>query len=174
MKFCCICLNSHCCIYSILLINILINIFILSILFIICYNIPTLKSYQIIYLIVALISWIILIFYYFYKLFLIILGKLSEEYQQKKLWKFVHFPPYIIIGIALIYDLIVVPYKSGSGEWLLYYILFFIISTAIIISGNIDFFGIRNQVVLSKSKSYKYPLNEESKSKDVNKSTASQ
>ena len=104
------------------------------------------------YLIASIIIWIILIIYYIYKLIFIFLGKFSDEYYQKKIWKFIHFPPYIIIAIALIYDLVRVPFKSGSVGWLLYYILFFIICVIFVILCNFDFFGIGKQVELSKSK----------------------
>ena len=119
------------------------------------------------YLIASIIIWLILIIYYIYKLIFIFLGKYSDEYYQKKIWKFVHFPPYIIIAIALIYDLVRVPFKSGSVGWLLYYILFFIICVFFVILCNFDFFGIRKQVELSNSKKRTYPLKEEKEMKDI-------
>ena len=171
MKYCCLCINSKYCIYSILITNILINILFLSVLILICYNINILNLLQIIYLFFAIFSWASLTFYSFYKLFLIIFGKYSEEYYQKKMWKIFHFPPYIIILIALIYDLIKVPYKSGSSGWLFYFIFFFILCFLFILVGNLDFFVIRNQIQYSKSKSKLYPLKEENDAKNMNKST---
>ena len=167
MKYCCVCLNSNCCIYASLIGNILINILFLTILIIICYNITILNVLQQMYLIASIIIWLILIIYYFYKLIYIFLGKYSDEYYQKKIWKFVHFPPYIIIAIALIYDLVRVPFKSGSVGWLFYYILFFIICVFFVILCNFDFFGIRKQVELSNSKNRRYPLKEEKEMKDI-------
>lgn len=167
MRYCCVCLNSNCCIYTSLIGNILINILVLAILIIICYNITILNVLQQMYLIASIIIWLILIIYYIYKLIFIFLGKYSDEYYQKKIWKFVHFPPYIIIAIALIYDLVRVPFKSGSVGWLLYYILFFIICVFFVILCNFDFFGIRKQVELSNSKKKTYPLKEEKEMKDI-------
>ena len=131
------------------------------------YNITILNVLQQMYLIASIIIWLILIIYYIYKLIFIFLGKYSDEYYQKKIWKFVHFPPYIIIAIALIYDLVRVPFKSGSVGWLLYYILFFIICVFFVILCNFDFFGIRKQVELSNSKKKTYPLKEEKEMKDI-------
>ena len=171
MRFYYLCVKSKYCIYTLLIVNILMNILFLSVFILICYNITIMNLLQIIYLISAIMSWSGLTFYYFYKVFLIIFGKYSEENYQKKIWKIIHLPPYIIIIIALFYDLIKVPSKSGSIGWLFYFLIVFILCFLFIMIGNFDYFAIRNQIEYSKSKSRQYPFKEEQDRKDINKST---
>ena len=157
---CCGCVKSKCCIYSIILLNILMNLLILTILFLICYNISILNFFQIIYLILSIIIWILLLLYSFYKFFLIILGKTLEENNLKKLWKTVNFPAFGIIGISLIYDLIKVSFKNGLVWFLFYFLTFFFFSIIFTFLTVFDYFEIKNQVEITNKKSKAIPLND--------------
>ena len=155
----CCCYRAKCCIYSLLIIYSLINLFILIILLLSCYDISILNFIQKVYLILTVINWILLLCYCFYKLYLIYFGKLSEEYSPKKIWKIVHLPGFIIIGIALIYDLFKVPATSGVAGLVIYYLIFLIV----------DYCGIKSQIEMSLNKSERFPLNEEHELRDVSR-----
>ena len=161
---CCGCVKSKSCIYSIILLNILMNLFILTILFLICYNISILNFFQILYLILSIIIWILLLLYSFYKFFLIILGKTLEENKLKKLWKTVNFPAFGIIVMSLIYDLLKVSSKNGLLSkivWFLFYFLtFFFFSLIFTFLTVFDYFEIKNQVEIINKKSKAIPLND--------------
>ena len=156
----CCCIKSKYCIYSVIFLNILMNLLILTILFLICYNISILNFFQILYLILSILIWILLLLYSFYKLFLIILGKTLEENILKKLWKIVNFPAFSIIGISLIYDLIRVSSKNGLVWFLFYFLSFFFISIIFTFLTIFDYFEIKNQVEISNKKSKAIPLND--------------
>ena len=68
-------------------------------------------------------------------------GKLSEEYSPKKIWKFIHLSGFIIIGIALIYDLFKVSATSGVGGLVIYYLIFLIICTIFVIFAILDYWN---------------------------------
>ena len=165
----CCCYKSKCCIYSLLIFYALINLFILIILLLSCYDISILSFFQKVYLILAVINWIVLLFYCFYKLYLLYFGKLSEEYSPKKIWKLIHLPGFVIIGIALIYDLFIVPDKSGVVGLVIYYLIFLIICAIFIVFAILDFFGIKSQIEMSLNKSQRFPLNEEHEMKDISR-----
>ena len=172
MKTCCYCLRSKCCVYTYLILKILIDLLFLSVLAIICYNITLLKFYQIIYLILCIIFWIVIAFYSIYKLFLILFGKFSFENASSKNWRIVHFPSYILILIGLIYDAIIIPFKSGSGGWLMYFFIFFVFTIIYLILCNLDYFGAKAQLEISQKKQNSYRLHEEKKTTiEINQST---
>ena len=165
----CCCYRSKCCIYSLLIFYALINIFILIILLLSCYDISILNFFQKVYLILAVINWILLPFYCFYKFYLIYFGKLSEEYSPKKIWKLVHLPGFIIIGISLLYDLFKVPATSGVAGLVIYYLIFLIVCAIFVIFAILDYCGINAQIEMSLNKSERFPLNEEHELRDVSK-----
>ena len=165
----CCCYRSKCSIYSLLISYALINIFILAILLLSCYDISILNFIQKVYLILSVINWIILPFYCFYKFYLIYYGKLSEEYSPKKIWKLIHLPGFIIIGIALIYDIFMVPAESGIVGLVFYYLIFLLVCAIFIIFAILDYCGIKSQIEMSLNKSERFPLNEEHELKDVSK-----
>ena len=159
-------LNSVCCVYTSLIGNTLINIFILVILLLSCYNILILNIIQKIYLIISILYWMVLLFYSFFKLFSVLLGKFSEQILQKRKWFYVHIPGYLILAIALIYDLIKMIIQSGIGGLLFYYTGFFFFCCIFVILTISDYYGIQGQLELSRKKNYRFPLHEE---KDKNK-----
>ena len=163
MCYYCYDLKSKCGIYMTLIGNIIINIQFLAILILISYNISILNFFQKIFLILSIINWIILLFYFIYKLFLIIFGKFSEKNSQKKLWKIINIPGFVIIGISLIYDLFIVPTTSGLSGFLIYYICFVIICSIFVILSIYDFFGIEKQIEISQNKFEKISSNKEQK-----------
>ena len=165
----CCCYRSKCCIYSLLIFYALINLFILIILLLSCYDISILNFIQKVYLILAVINWILLPFYCFYKFYLIYFGKLSEEYSPKKIWKLIHLPGFIIIGIALIYDLFKVSATSGVAGLVIYYLIFLIVCANFIIFAILDYCGIKSQIEMSLNKSERFPLNEEHEMRDISK-----
>ena len=165
----CCCYRAKCCIYSLLIVYSLINLFILIILLLSCYDISILNFIQKVYLILTVINWILLLCYCFYKLYLIYFGKLSEEYSPKKIWKIVHLPGFIIIGIALIYDLYKVPATSGVAGLVIYYLIFLIICAIFVIFSILDYCGIKSQIEMSLNKSERFPLNEEHELRDVSR-----
>ncbi len=165
----CCCYKSKCCIYSLLIFYALINLFILIILLLSCYDISILNFIQKVYLILAVINWILLPFYCFYKFYLIYFGKLSEEYSPKKIWKLIHLPGFIIIGIALIYDLFKVSATSGVAGLVIYYLIFLIVCAIFVIFAILDYCGIKSQIEISLNKSERFPLNEEHEMKDMSK-----
>ena len=145
------------------------NLLILTILFLICYNISILNFFQILYLFLSILIWIFLLFYSLYKFFLVVLGKAQEENKLKKLWKTVNFPAFLIIGISLLYDLIRVSSKNGF-VWLLFYFLsFFFISIIFIFLTIFDYFEIKNQVEISNKKTKAFPLNDLEDNENNNK-----
>ena len=168
MKHCCF--NSVCCIYSQLIGNILINMLILVILMLSCYNFLILNILQKAYLILAIISWMALLFYSIFKFFLIIMGKFSEQYSPNQMWLYIHLPGFIIIGIALIYDVIIVSIKSGIGGILFYYTILLFVCGIFVILSIFDYCGIKKQLEISRKKSNRYLLNEEKENKESIKS----
>ena len=161
-NYCCD-VESKCGIYMTLIGNIIINIQFLAILILTSYNISILNLFQKIFLILSIINWIILPFYFIYKFFLIILGKFSDKYSPKKIWKIINIPGFIIIGISLIYDLFIVPTTSGFSGFILYYICFVIICSIFVILSIYDFFGIEKQIEISQDKFVKLSANKEQK-----------
>lgn len=164
------CSNSACCVYSTLIGNILINMFILVILMLSCYNFLTLSIFQKAYLVFAIINWMMLFFYSFFKFFLIIFGKFSAQNQPKKIWLYVHLPGYFIIVIAILYDAIVVSITSGIGGILIYYMILIFWSATFFIITLLDYCGIKGQLEISRKKTNRYILHEEKVNKDTNKS----
>ena len=164
----CCCFKSKCCIYSLLIEYILINISILIVLLLSCYDISILNFFQATYLILSILNWIILSIYSICKIIYIFLGKFSQEYSPKKLWKLIHLPGFIIVGIALIYDLFEVPSKSGVIGLLMYYLFFFLVCMIFIILSFLDYCAIDKQLELSQNKSERFPLNEELEMGNVN------
>ena len=118
--------------------------------------------------------WTIVTFYSSYKFFLILFGKFSFENSAKKNWEIILLPSYAMILIALIYDCIVVPFKTGSETWLIYFFLFFFFIIIFAILSIFDYFGSKAQLEISQKKSNSYPLHEEKKISVVgNQSTIS-
>ena len=145
------------------------NIFILVILLLITYDIIILNFIQIIYLILSILVWICLLLYSFYKFYMIILRRALDHKFLRKIWTIVNYPAYIIILIAIIYDLIAVTPKMGA-EWLLFYFLLFLfICIAFIVISIFDFLGIKQQVEMA-NKIKNHQLYEEQEMKDINKS----
>ena len=170
---CCNCYNKcmrvKCCIYTNLVLNILMNIYILSILLLITYDISILNFIQALYLILSILLAIALLLYCFYKFFMIILGRYLELNSLQKLWKMVYYPSYILIGIGALYDLIIVTPKLGAAWLILYFFSFLFICFIFIALSIFDYFGIKNQIEIAKNKRKKNPLYEEQELKDVNK-----
>ena len=128
------------------------NISILTVLLLSCYNITILNFIQIIFLILSILIWIFLLFYFIYKFLLIVLGKLSDEDKFRKFWRIANFPAFSIIGISILYDLI----KSNKNGmvWLISYFLnFMFLCIIFIILTLFDYFGIKKQIEMSLKKS---------------------
>lgn len=155
------CFKSKCCIYFLLILNILKNIFVLTILLLICYSISILNFFQIIYLILSIISLLILTFYSFYKFLIIITGKSLKEESLKQLWKLANLPAFLFIGIALIYDIINVPSTSGIPWIFIYYLLFVIMSAVFIGLSYLDYTNIQKQIEISRTNLPRFFLSEE-------------
>ena len=164
------CSNSVCCVYSNLIGNILINMIILVILMLSCYNFLILSIFQKAYLVFAIINWMMLFFYSFFKFFLIIFGKFTAQNEPKKIWLYVHLPSYFIIVIALLYDAIVVSITSGIGGIFIYYMILLFASGTFIIITLLDYCGIKAQLEISRKKTNRYILQEEKVNKDTDKS----
>ena len=163
------CFKAKFCIYALLIGHLLINIIFLFLLLISSYNFSILTLYQKIYLVISIIIWIILSLYSVIKLFAIILGKFSIIFSPKRLWKLIHIPAYIIIGIAAIYDLVKIPETSGTPGVFIYYLLALIIYAIFIISAQLDLKGIQSQIDLSENKMKFISLKEEHENSDNSK-----
>ena len=118
---------------------------------------------------ISIIIWIILSLYSIIKLFAIILGKFSIIFSPKRLWKLIHIPAYIIIGIAAIYDLVKIPETSGTPGVFIYYLLALIIYAIFIISAQLDLKGIQSQIDLSENKMKFISLKEENENSNNSK-----
>ena len=161
-------LNSVCCVYTSLIWNILINMIILVILMLSSYNFLILNIIQKIYFILSILYWMFLLFYSFFKFFSVLLGKFSQQSSPKKKWFYVHIPGYLILAIALIYDLIKMIIQSGLEGLLFYYTGFFFFCGIFFIITISDYYGIQGQLEVSRKKKYRYPLNEENeKNKEI-------
>ena len=163
------CFKAKFCIYALLISHLLINIIFLFLLLISSYNFSILTLYQKIYLVISIIIWIILSLYSIIKLFAIILGKFSIIFSPKRLWKLIHIPAYIIIGIAAIYDLVKIPETSRTPGLFIYYVLALIIYTIFIISAQLDLKGIQSQIDLSENKMKFISLKEENENSNNSK-----
>ena len=163
------CISSKCFVYSILILNIIKNILVLSVLLIACYDISILNPFQIIYFILSIISLFILTFYSIYKFILIILGKHLTEESFKKLWRVINLPVFLFIGIALIYDILIVPSKSGTPWVFIYYLLFLVICIIFIAFCYLDYCNIQKQIEISKSKLSNIFIDEELELKVMSK-----
>ena len=160
------CLKSNCCIYTSLIGNIIINFFFLIILLFTLYDFFVLNFYQQFYLIISILNWMFLCFYSICKFFLVILGKFTQQYSSKRIWMVAHFPGFIIIIIALLYDLVVVPQKSGLGGLIFYYLIFIFICSIFFVVSLLDLIGTREQLIISHRKIQRILLTEE---KEINK-----
>ena len=115
-------------------------------------NIKLLKSYQIAYLVIAIILWILICLFYVAKiaiLFYTIFIKKLKYYSIKmkkmltSIWVITNCGAYILMLIGLIYDIIVLLTKGVIGS-AVYMIIYFGICFLYVIFSIIDFSNIEN------------------------------
>ena len=123
-------------------------------------NIKLLKSYQIAYLVIAIILWIFICLFYAAKialLFYAIFKKIQYYYgiKMKKfliiIWIITNCGAYILMLIGLIYDIIVLLAKGVIGS-AVYMIIYFGICLLFVIFSIIDFCIIENIISITCEK----------------------
>lgn len=117
-------------------------------------NIKLLKSYQIAYLVIAIILWILICLFYVAKialLFYVIFKKKLQYYSIKmkkiliSIWIITNGGAYILMLIGLIYDIVVLLTKGVIGS-AAYMIIYFSICFLYVIFSIIDFCNLENIV----------------------------
>ena len=138
-------------VYFFLALNIFITIVILLLLFLATYDIKLLDWYQYIYLILAIIVWLLLFVVYVGKLVLIIIKKLIFPSKYLKLaWIILNGIATIFFIIGFIFDLVM--YSQGEISYIVYNVIYWLILVLYGIFTGFDFFLINSQIELSGNK----------------------
>ena len=138
-------------IYFFLGLNIFITIVILLLLFLATYDVNLLDWYQYIYLVLAMIVWLLLFVVYVGKLVLILIGQLNKLPTKyiKLAWLVLNGPAILFFIIGFIFDLVM--YSQGEINMFLYIILYWIILVLYGVFTAFDFFHIDYQIQLSSN-----------------------
>ena len=129
-------------------------------------NIKLLKSYQVLYLVIAIIFWILICLFYAVKIILLFYAIYKKKLQSylaikmKKIllwmWIITNCGAYILMLIGFIYDIIVLLSKGKIGS-AVYMIIYFGICFLFVIFSIIDFCNLDNiaSIICEHPKKYK-------------------
>ena len=154
-------------VYTFLGLNIFLSFIINLLLWVCTYDITLLDWYQYIYLILAIIIWLLLFLTYIAKLVLILIGKLPSKYILLT-WLVLNIPASVFFLIAFIFDFVM--FGQDDINWSLYIILFVIFFIVFIVFTGFDFFLIKLQIKMGDENKNKNMINSNSNSlqgKDV-------
>ena len=136
-------------VYTFLALNIFLSVIINLLLYVSTYDITLLDWYQYIYLIFAIIIWVLLLFTYIAKLILICIGKLPSKYVLLT-WMVLNIPAIAFFLIAFIFDLVMFGKKDIA--WNLYIIVFVVVFFLFLVFTIFDFFLIKIQIKMVDEK----------------------
>ena len=136
-------------VYTFLALNIFLSVIINLLLYVSTYDITLLDWYQYIYLIFAIIIWVLLLFTYIAKLILICIGKLPSKYVLLT-WMVLNIPAIAFFLIAFIFDLVMLGKKDIA--WNLYIIVFVVVFALFLVFTIFDFFLIKIQIKMVDEK----------------------
>ena len=139
---------KKCSVYTFLALNIFLSLIILLLLFLSTYDVIFLDWYQYIYLVLATIVWLLLFCTYVAKLVLIIIGKLPSKYL-KLAWIVLNAPAFAFLLIGLIFDIVM--YSKIEIAFIIYLIIYWLVSVLYIVFTLFDFFHIEYQIKLSEN-----------------------
>ena len=140
-------------VYTFLGLNIFLSLVINLLLYVSTYDVIFLDWYQYIYLILAIIIWVLLLFMYVAKLILIIIGKLPSKYVFLT-WMVLNIPASVFFLIAFIFDLVM--FGQNEISWDIYIIAFVLVFILFIIFTAFDFFLIKIQIQMGENNGNKF------------------
>ena len=143
-------------VYTFLGLNIFLSLIINLLLWVCTYDITLLDWYQYIYLILAIIIWLLLFLTYVAKLVLILIRKLPSKYILLT-WIVLNIPASVFFLIAFIFDLVM--FKQDDINWSLYIIIFVVVFFVFIVFTGFDFFLIKIQIKMGDETDNKNMLN---------------
>ena len=143
-------------VYTFLGLNIFLSFIINLLLWVCTYDITLLDWYQYIYLILAIIIWLLLFLTYVAKLVLILIRKLPSKYILLT-WLVLNIPASVFFLIAFIFDLVM--FKQDDINWSLYIIIFVVVFFVFIVFTGFDFFLIKIQIKMGDETDNKNMLN---------------
>ena len=143
-------------VYTFLGLNIFLSLIINLLLWVCTYDITLLDWYQYIYLILAIIIWLLLFLTYVAKLVLLLIRKLPSKYILLT-WLVLNIPASVFFLIAFIFDLVM--FKQDDINWSLYIIIFVVVFFVFIVFTGFDFFLIKIQIKMGDETDNKNMLN---------------
>ena len=136
-------------VYTFLGLNIFLSFVINLLLYLATYDVIFLDWYQYMYLVFAVIIWLLLFCTYVAKLVLILIGKLPSEFIILITWMALNIPAIIFFIIAFIFDLVM--YDQNEISWSIYIIAFVLIFILFLVFTGFDFFLIKIQYQMGEN-----------------------
>ena len=136
-------------VYTFLGLNIFLSFVINLLLYLATYDVIFLDWYQYMYLVFAVIIWLLLFCTYVAKLVLILIGKLPSEFIIRIIWMALNIPAIIFFIIAFIFDLVM--YDQNEISWSIYIIAFVLIFILFLVFTGFDFFLIKIQYQMGEN-----------------------
>ena len=102
---------QSCCIYAVIILNIIYNFLVVFFLCFCCRDISLLAAYQKMFLILSLIDFILLTLYYLGEFILVVINKMPKKRAVKLVWLCLNAPASLFILITLIYDFVILGKK---------------------------------------------------------------
>ena len=136
-------------VYTFLGLNIFLSFVINLLLYLATYDVIFLDWYQYMYLVFAVIIWLLLFCTYVAKLVLILIGKLPSEFIIRITWMALNIPAIIFFIIAFIFDLVM--YDQNEISWSIYIIAFVLIFILFLVFTGFDFFLIKIQYQMGEN-----------------------
>ena len=136
-------------VYTFLGLNIFLSLVINLLLYLATYDVIFLDWYQYMYLVFAVIIWLLLFCTYVAKLVLILIGKLPSEFIIRITWMVLNIPAIIFFIIAFIFDLVM--YDQNEISWSIYIIAFVLIFILFLVFTGFDFFLIKIQYQMGEN-----------------------
>ena len=142
----------HCCkkalVYTFLGLNIFLSLVINLLLYLATYDVIFLDWYQYMYLVFAVIIWLLLFCTYVAKLVLILIGKLPSKYIMLT-WLALNIPATVFFIIAFIFDLVML--DQGGISWDLYIVIFVLVFILFLVFTGFDFFLINIEIQMGEN-----------------------
>ena len=135
-------------VYTFLGLNIFLSFVINILLYLATYDVIFLDWYQYMYLVFAVIIWLLLFCTYVAKLVLILIGKLPSKFILIT-WMALNIPAIIFFIIAFIFDLVM--YDQNEISWSIYIIAFVLIFILFLVFTGFDFFLIKIQYQMGEN-----------------------
>jgi len=136
-------------VYTFLGLNIFLSFVINLLLYLATYDVIFLDWYQYMYLVFAVIIWLLLFCTYVAKLVLILIGKLPSKFIILITWMALNIPAIIFFIIAFIFDLVM--YDQNEISWSIYIIAFVLIFILFLVFTGFDFFLIKIQYQMGEN-----------------------